>query len=304
LTLRSEDRSVPALLAGMAGLVMLQLFFEASRGLFAYLYPVQDLRLIGILACSVGFGLALVAVVARQFWSKRSWHALVMTMIGMVTVFSLTPSMDARTAMMLLLGSASALILALIGWRRGRVHAWAYAAALALFLIANFTEPSAFIDHAFYLLTALFLVVLMVLQAMAYSRERQGQIEQRLRADQLQRVLDQAAAEREPLVLSVPGTGTVQSVPISDVVRVQGAGDYVELHLGDGREVLHSATLNELDAELPSHFLRVHRSHLVNTCWIERLVRNESGTGTLHLSNGQTVPVSRRIMPGVRRALR
>ena len=304
LTLRSEHRSVPALLTTLSALVMLQLFFEASRGLVAYRYPIQDLRLIGILTCSVGFGLGLVAVLARQFWPQRLWLALGLTAIGMIISSLLTTSMDARTAFVLLAGSTSALALALIGWRRGIARARAYAAALLLFLLVNLLEPEAFVDHGFYLLTAVFLVGLMVLQAMAYSRERRGQIEQRLRADQLQRVLDQAAAERDPPVLSVPGTGSVQAVQVNDVMRIQGAGDYVELHLRDGREILHSATLNELDAELPSHFLRVHRSHLVNTRFIERLLRNEGGTGTLHLSNGQTVPVSRRIMPGVRRALR
>ena len=102
----------------------------------------------------------------------------------------------------------------------------------------------------------------------------------------------------------MPTTGSVRPVAVSDIVRIQGAGDYVELHLNDGTELLHNATLNELDAELPSHFLRVHRSHLVNTRCIQHLDRKETGTGTLHLHDGQTVPVSRRIMPGVRRALR
>jgi hypothetical protein len=45
--------------------------------------------------------------------------------------------------------------------------------------------------------------------------------------------------------------------------------------------------------ELPSYFLRVHRSHLVNTKMIDRL----------QLAEG-AVPVSRRIKPGVRRALK
>lgn len=55
---------------------------------------------------------------------------------------------------------------------------------------------------------------------------------------------------------------------------------------------------------LHTKFLRVRRSHLVNTRLIERLYRNEPGKRTLYLHNSQPVPVSRRIMPGVRRALR
>ncbi|MBX3724485.1 MAG: LytTR family transcriptional regulator DNA-binding domain-containing protein [Xanthomonadales bacterium] len=91
---------------------------------------------------------------------------------------------------------------------------------------------------------------------------------------------------------------------VDRIVRIQGAGDYVELHLDDGSRLLHTATLNDLDAELAPAFLRVHRSHLVNTRRIERLDRSDACTGTLHLRGSDPVPVSRRVMPGVRRALR
>lgn len=74
--------------------------------------------------------------------------------------------------------------------------------------------------------------------------------------------------------------------------------------MDDGSQLLHTTTLNELDADLSPRFLRVHRSHLVNTHYIERLDRAEGGTGTLHLRGSEPVPVSRRVMPGVRRALR
>ena len=304
LTWHSENRAVPALLTALAGLAMLQLLFEVSRGLVAYSYPVQDLRLIGILACSVGFGLSLVAVLAQQFVRHRTGLALTVTAIGMVAAIVLPASWDAKTALTLLSGSIVSLGLALIGLRQRQPSAKAYLAALTLFILANLIYPIQFIDHGFYFLVAGFLVGLMMLQAVAFSRERQSQIEQRLRADQLQRALDQVQIERAPQTLSVPATGSVRPVAVNDIVRIQGAGDYVELHLDDGTELLHNATLNELNAELPSHFLRVHRSHLVNTRCIQHLDRKESGTGTLHLHNGQTVPVSRRIMPGVRRALR
>jgi DNA-binding LytR/AlgR family response regulator len=104
--------------------------------------------------------------------------------------------------------------------------------------------------------------------------------------------------------LTVLSVGKVQRIAASTIAHVQGAGDYTELHLIAGGSLLHSAGLNELEAELPSYFLRVHRSHLVNTKVIDRLQLAEGGTGTLFLHNGLSVPVSRRIMPGVRRALK
>ena len=90
---------------------------------------------------------------------------------------------------------------------------------------------------------------------------------------------------------------------VRDLSHCSGAGDYVELCLQDGKSLLHQSTLNELESELPAEFVRVHRSHIVNTSQIGSLSREPSGVGRLLMANGATVPVSRRIMPKVRDAL-
>jgi DNA-binding LytR/AlgR family response regulator len=66
--------------------------------------------------------------------------------------------------------------------------------------------------------------------------------------------------------------------------------------------MLHSGSLAALEKELPPLFLRVHRSHIVSLEQITDLVRLPSGVGELHLRNGLVIPVSRRVMPQVRRA--
>lgn len=304
LTLRSERKAVPGLLTGLAVLAGVQLILEVSRGVFSYAYPMHDLRLLGILACSTGFSLCLVAVLTRLYAPQWLAATLLGTAAAATALVAWEPSMDLRTAGVLLIGCAAALLLALQGLRRARPGAAIHAGALLLFGLSLLADPSAFIDHGFYLLVALLMMVLMVVQARAYSLERQRQVEQRLRADRLERALALQQAERLPKTLSVPGTGRRRQIEVDRIRRIQGAGDYVELHLDEGRPVLHSATLNELDAELPPSFLRVHRSHIVNTRFIERLERSEGGTGTLYLIGGDSVPVSRRVMPGVRRALR
>ena len=77
----------------------------------------------------------------------------------------------------------------------------------------------------------------------------------------------------------------------------------MELHFTDGSARLHGGSLNELEAELPPAFLRVHRSHIVNTALVESLKLEPSGVGQLRMSSGASVPVSRRIMPTVRRTI-
>jgi hypothetical protein len=69
---------------------------------------------------------------------------------------------------------------------------------------------------------------------------------------------------------------------------LKAAGDYVGVHY---------------EASLPAAFLRVHRSHIVNTSFVSALERDASGVGRRILPNGLDLPMSRRILPKVRSAL-
>jgi DNA-binding LytR/AlgR family response regulator len=75
------------------------------------------------------------------------------------------------------------------------------------------------------------------------------------------------------------------------------------VHFESGQTALYTGSLSGLEASLPPTFLRVHRSHIVNTSYVSALERDASGVGRLILSNGMDVPISRRILPKVRSAL-
>ena len=82
----------------------------------------------------------------------------------------------------------------------------------------------------------------------------------------------------------------------ADVVRVQAAGNYVEV-ITAGHPQLARMTLSEIEALLvsasPRH-ARVHRSHIVNLDTVRVAVPGRDGALDLHLSNGDVVPTSRR----------
>jgi DNA-binding LytR/AlgR family response regulator len=90
---------------------------------------------------------------------------------------------------------------------------------------------------------------------------------------------------------------------MDDIIALEAAGDYVSLHVGSGRKVLANASLTALESELPDNFIRVHRSFLVNADKIVSLKRLPQGTGELVLTAGTTIPVSRRILPQLRKSL-
>lgn len=125
--------------------------------------------------------------------------------------------------------------------------------------------------------------------------------EQRLR-----RALQRVRADDDPpapALFAVSLAGRTDLIPLDGVVAIHGADDYSELETRDGRRHLHGKTLNALEQSLPAHFLRVHRSHIVNLRELRSLRVTTAGRRLLLLGNGSEVPVGRRYLQAVRAAL-
>ncbi|HJP91615.1 MAG TPA: LytTR family DNA-binding domain-containing protein [Pyrinomonadaceae bacterium] len=86
--------------------------------------------------------------------------------------------------------------------------------------------------------------------------------------------------------------GRVVQVPLSDITRLVGADDYVEVHAGKACYLVN-ITLAEFERRLdPNHFHRVHRSVIVN---LDKIVGCKRVDRRLHieLSDGSHVTASR-----------
>lgn len=83
-------------------------------------------------------------------------------------------------------------------------------------------------------------------------------------------------------------------VRLEEVDWIEGAGNYVRIHVG-GRSRLHRQTLAGLHDSLdPDCFARVHRSAIVRLDAIALIERDTSGGVAIELRNGERVAVSRR----------
>jgi two-component system LytT family response regulator len=103
--------------------------------------------------------------------------------------------------------------------------------------------------------------------------------------------------------INVRSVGRIEQVRVADILWVESAGNYVELHL-EGRTVLHRITLNRLEALLaPGDFMRVHRSAIVRRSQIARLETVGDGSYRLTLRCGATVAVSERYLAGLKAAM-
>ena len=88
------------------------------------------------------------------------------------------------------------------------------------------------------------------------------------------------------------GNSTVL-LPVDRVTRLEADGDYVVVHAGGGRHLLH-LSLSRLAARLdPKRFVQVHRAHVVNLDHVRAFKRDARGNMEAELNDGARVPVSR-----------
>ena len=280
-----------------------QLCAEVSRGLIPYTYPFHDIRLVLILLFSLSFGLAMLAYNLNALkFKRRAGLFLVGGILTLAAVFT-APGFDLKSALAVGLPTAMSLGLALYGTFAKRPRAIGLALSLSIFLATVTIAPTTFLDVYFFYLVATLLIFFFIQQLSVFEKESLARSEERERGDKLQLIIDQNQLDIDTLTLRINNGNKTELINVSSIAYCKGAGDYVEVALINGKTLLHSEKMTKLERNLPITFLRVHRSYIVNTTLITSLERKKSGVGLLSLENGETVPVSRRIMPSVRERL-
>ncbi len=87
-----------------------------------------------------------------------------------------------------------------------------------------------------------------------------------------------------------------EALPVfpEQVIYASGAGNYVELHLGN-RTAIWRQTMSGAEATLrKAGFVRIHRSYLVSRQAIRKVASNRKGPVEVALVSGQCLPVSAR----------
>lgn len=82
-------------------------------------------------------------------------------------------------------------------------------------------------------------------------------------------------------------------IAADEIFWIEAAGNYVELHTA-AQAVLHRAPLSDLERQLGSAFVRVHRSRLVRRAAVGQVESRPSGDYVVRLRDGREVAGSRR----------
>lgn len=129
----------------------------------------------------------------------------------------------------------------------------------------------------------------------AMKRVRENHVEDYAKVSHLiqQMLNEQQTQFKDRLVIRDPGR--IRLIDVEQISYIIGAGNYAELHLHDGKQILHRETLSTLDTQLdPAVFVRIHRSSIVRRSSIVELRPNEKGDYSVVLKSGDVLTLSRR----------
>lgn len=96
---------------------------------------------------------------------------------------------------------------------------------------------------------------------------------------QLNALLENIKAETHTKKIGLNTADGIYFVPIVDIIRCKADGNYTEFYLIDGKKIITSISIkNYVELLDKYHFLRVHRSHLINLKHVKKYSKSLGGS--------------------------
>ncbi len=310
LSLKAEHPHHERWLFLMAFFAIVQLLLELARGLVQYDYPFQDLRLILVVSCALGFGVCLLWVCLSRFapHNRQTWF-IGGTVLSLLAIY-LLPGFDIKTAAAILVPAI--VVTGLLAWQIYQQRSPAlltYFVILLLFDLVTVITVSSFHSILFYYIITALMMTLLIKQAQELIANKAARADEQKQIAKLEFRLAQSKQHQAPPKLTLNSAGQTEILSTADIIFCKAAGDYVEIMLTENKQRLFCGSLRSLQLQLPDTFMKVHRSYLVNLDFVNALksaVRStdSTGGGSLIIDQHHSVPVSRRLLPQVREVVK
>jgi len=99
--------------------------------------------------------------------------------------------------------------------------------------------------------------------------------------------------EKKPDKLLIKKKGKEFVVRLDQISTIQSGGNYIYIHTNNQVYPMRS-TMNKMQEKLdPNHFIRVHRSYIVNSNFIQEILTINPQEYKIILKNNETIPLSR-----------
>jgi two-component system, LytTR family, response regulator len=100
-----------------------------------------------------------------------------------------------------------------------------------------------------------------------------------------------SGSNKKPEKLILNTSDNIYIVDIKDIVRCNSDNNYTTFHLWNNKKITTSKTLKEYENLLPEDtFIRIHRSHIINTEYITKI--NKRNSGYLCMKDKSEIPIS------------
>lgn len=93
--------------------------------------------------------------------------------------------------------------------------------------------------------------------------------------------------------IAVASTGKTDYVSVENIIRIEAKSYYANLVLKDSSFLIRESLESLINRLRPSGFRRIHRSHIVNIVYVDRIIRKSKNASVAVLRNGDSVPISR-----------
>lgn len=91
--------------------------------------------------------------------------------------------------------------------------------------------------------------------------------------------------------IAVKNRQQIHVIPVNEIDYIEADGDYVKLH-SSKTAFLKEKTMKYFEENLPSQFIRIHRSYIVNVSEVAKIELYEKETYRVHLKNGEILKAS------------
>ncbi len=136
-------------------------------------------------------------------------------------------------------------------------------------------------------------------EAVIRVSQRVFQKQENQRVNELARNIQQPENPR----IGLPTGDRIEFIEVRKIIHCKGEGNYTHIYLQDKRRLLVAKTLVDFEELLNDYaFIRTHKSHLVNLHHVSAYLKTDGGT--LELSNGDRVNISRRRKDAVQEVLK
>jgi len=142
-----------------------------------------------------------------------------------------------------------------------------------------------------------------LLQAVARAKTHLASSEGSVHTAQLRRFVEEMKIARDAERLAIRIDGRHVLIPTDSIDWIEAVDDYVRIHIGKASHLVRG-TLTSFQGRLPSAFMRIHRSAIVNTTRIKEVFPNEQGDYRIILQDGTRLPSGRSYRASVSEFLR